>query len=166
MRIQANLLPVVRVKVNDKYDANVLLDNGSTHSFVTSSLAKAMSLKGTKTSLRLQTLGGSKDRTIAAYSIKLTGASTSLYVSRAYEVDHIPVPNAKVKRVYQHLQGISVVEHIDQVDILLGQDCCQALMPLEVRTGPAGSPYAVRTMLGWYISGPFSTGILQFCQHD
>ena len=73
---------------------------------------------------------------------------------RAYEVDHIPVPNAKVKRVYQHLQGISVVEHIDQVDILLGQDCCQALLPLEVRTGPAGSPYAVRTMLGWYISGP------------
>ena len=112
MRIQANLLPVVRVKVNDKYDANVLLDNGSTHSFVTS-LAKAMSLKGTKTPLRLQTLGGSEDRTIAAYSIKLTGASTSLYVSRAYEVDHIPVPNAKVKRVYQHLQGISVVEHID-----------------------------------------------------
>ena len=27
-------------------------------------------------------------------------------------------------------------------------------MPLEVRTGPAGSPYAVRTMFGWYISGP------------
>ena len=42
----------------------------------------------------------------------------------------------------------------DPVQMLIGQDCPDILMPLEIRRGPASVPYATRTLLGWSVSGP------------
>ena len=39
------------------------------------------------------------------------------------------------------------------VDLLIGQDNAEALVPLEVRRGKPGEPYAIRTLFGWCISG-------------
>ena len=56
---------------------------------------------------------------------------------------------------HKHLSGIPVPDYSNiQVDLLIGQDCSDALIPLEVKRGAEGEPYAVRTVLGWSISGP------------
>ena len=60
-------------------------------------------------------------------------------------------------RRWPHLQGIKIYDATNsQVDLLIGQDCPEALMPLEVRScgEPSTAPYAVRTVLGWTIQGP------------
>ncbi|XP_071837463.1 uncharacterized protein [Apostichopus japonicus] len=41
-----------------------------------------------------------------------------------------------------------------QVELLIGQDVPEALVPIEVRKGKTGDPYAIRTQLGWAVSGP------------
>ncbi|XP_042206955.1 uncharacterized protein LOC121855857 [Homarus americanus] len=43
---------------------------------------------------------------------------------------------------------------IFESELLIGQDCPDALTPLECRTGPDGAPFAIRTRLGWTINGP------------
>ncbi|KAJ8031268.1 hypothetical protein HOLleu_27946 [Holothuria leucospilota] len=40
------------------------------------------------------------------------------------------------------------------VTLLIGQDVPDALVPLEVRNGRYGKPYATRTVLGWTLNGP------------
>ena len=40
-----------------------------------------------------------------------------------------------------------------QVDILIGQDNPAALVPIEVRRGPADAPFATRTLMGWSLNG-------------
>ena len=39
-------------------------------------------------------------------------------------------------------------------DLLIGQDNAEALVPLDVRRGSRGEPFAVKTMFGWSINGP------------
>ena len=43
---------------------------------------------------------------------------------------------------------------VDQVHLLIGQDCADLLLPDEVKKGRPGEPFAVHTMLGWAINGP------------
>ena len=44
-------------------------------------------------------------------------------------------------------------DDIESVDVLIRQDCSEALIPLEVRKGEKGEPFATRTMLGWSVNG-------------
>ena len=52
-----------------------------------------------------------------------------------------------------HLEGLSLCQRADQIELLIGQDHAELLMPLEVRSGSDGAPYAVRTTLGWTLHG-------------
>jgi hypothetical protein len=46
------------------------------------------------------------------------------------------------------------LKYISQdVDILIGQDHAEALVPLDVRKGNAGEPFAVKSILGWTLNG-------------
>ncbi|KAJ8026336.1 hypothetical protein HOLleu_34153 [Holothuria leucospilota] len=40
------------------------------------------------------------------------------------------------------------------VGVLIGQDVPDAVIPMEIRKGPKGAPYAMRTRLGWTVCGP------------
>ena len=40
------------------------------------------------------------------------------------------------------------------MELLIGQNHPEALIPLQTITGPPGAPYATRTCLGWTINGP------------
>ena len=73
-----------------------------------------------------------------------------------YITDCIPVPSVDTKRSYKHLSGIPLPRlQTNSADILIGQDFSEALIPLEVIQGDKGEPYAVRTLLGWTVCGPY-----------
>ncbi len=44
-----------------------------------------------------------------------------------------------------------------EVCLLIGLDCPSALCPTKVIDGEESEPYAIRSLLGWYISGPLKT---------
>ena len=58
---------------------------------------------------------------------------------------------------FAHLNNIELPDvDVNDVHLLIGQDLPEALIPLEVRTGGTGEPYATRTKLGWTLNGPVS----------
>ncbi|CAM1310925.1 Uncharacterised protein r2_g2127 [Pycnogonum litorale] len=126
------------------------------HSFITSRNAGHLGLRGTKVALDMSTLHATNEmRYTKVHSLKLKGDNGSvLSVPRVYETPDIPMPNITFCHSLRHLEGLSFIRNYDRVDLLLGQDCFQALVPLEVRTGEKNEPFAVRSLLGWYVCGP------------
>jgi hypothetical protein len=69
-------------------------------------------------------------------------------------IDEIPVyvPHSSIDG-YPHLEGIECPVGVS-VDVLIGQDHANALIPLDVRKGKIGDPFATRTLFGWSLNGP------------
>ena len=66
--------------------------------------------------------------------------------------------NEDLKR-WPHLRDLEIPEaDVAEVDLLIGQDNPDLLIPLETRQGGSGEPFGVRTCLGWGINGPLGTG--------
>ena len=60
---------------------------------------------------------------------------------------------------WKHLQVIEYnTSKEDKVELVIGLDHPQLVMPREVRCGRDGEPYAVLTRLGWTINGPVALG--------
>ena len=89
------------------------------------------------------------------FTLNIAGSNGSCTIPRAFQVEDIPVPNAKLSGDYPHLAYLAPIDPLS-VSLLLGQDGIDALIPHEVRVGQPGEPYAIRTLLRWCICGPAS----------
>ena len=83
--------------------------------------------------------------------IKLTSAVNDNHVTcTACVIDNIPITcPAKDVSEYPHLQDRLLVENYTcrEAEVLLGQDCADALVPLVIRRGSKSKPFATGTML-------------------
>ena len=150
------LLPVVPVVVNDCYNTFALLDSASTNSFCSQELVNTLNIKGNKTVLNLSTLEkSSSERVTEAVSFSLRGGDEMFQMSNVYVIESVPVPIVEnyAASSCEHLRGIQP-PLADKVDILIGQDCPEVLIPHEVRRDAKNEPYAIRTCLGWSVCGP------------
>ena len=153
-------MPVLSVKVNGCSDATVLLDSASTHTFCSKDLVNSLGLKGQPTNYILNTLSKEGERMkseVVSFDIISCDGSESLKLRDVVVVDKIPVqaPGVNVSR-YRHLDGLRFPNECDSVQILIGQDHAEALIPLEVKKGERKEPFAVRTILGWTLYGASS----------
>lgn len=164
----ASFMPVVRVVVNDKIEGRAALDTCSSCTFCTRELANRLSLSGTETCFKVDTMCGPGVISSQTVSFSISSGDESMHITAAKIVDRIPIAcdYLDVKQ-YQHLRDLDVSGNIDCacVDILIGQDNAEALVPLEVRKG--GPPYAVRYKFGWALSGraaaPFVSNATSVC---
>lgn len=151
-------IPVVEVRVNNRLDSVAMLDTCSTTTFCTEKLAGELGLKGVPITYELNTLTSTsqlkKTRLIPSMYIESKSLGQSICLKNVYVIDNIPASESKVKiDSYEHLAGIDVKTSNTSVDILIGQDNAEALIPLEVRRGRIGEPFAVKTVLGWSLHG-------------
>jgi len=150
-------MPIVEVKVNDSFNVCALLDTASSSSFCSRSLAENLGVESKSVKYFLNTLGKSEERwsDVVDFKISSKDGSEVLNLSHVYVVDSIPVRSAPVNcESYDHLKALSMTRNTDAVEILIGQDNAEALVPLEVRRGRRHEPFAVRTMFGWSLNGP------------
>ena len=177
-------LPVVPVRVHSPagrvIETYALLDSGSTNTFCAEELLNVLGLSGSREKLSLSTLE-------KANSVIDTN-KTSLAISDIHDNNFVTLPivysrpmlpfdaqcimNQNDLQIWPHLQDLNM-PHIDEkkVMLLIGQDVPDVLVPIEVRSGPKGSPYATRSLLGWSLNGPFNMAasynvISNFCQID
>ena len=156
-------LPVipVRVKVpgqNKYFSTQALLDPGSNRTFCTEHLIDKLGLTGPLKKLKLETLTDDQSVQITEVSFEVCGAGNKkqcLSLEKVSAIKNFPklYGTSTDLSKWDHLKDVKNPE-TSQVDLLIGQDCPQALRPIEVRSGSDDEPYAVRTYLGWTINGP------------
>ena len=155
-------IPTVLVIINRTFQTSALLDTGSSTSFCTRRLMNKLKLQGANMSYQLKTLHGTNNHCSEAIHLHVSSrdGAASLEMSNVLVVDEIPVERCSVSDVskYPHLNNLSFIQ-ASQVDLLIGQDHSAALVPIEVRRGPVGSPFAVLTMMGWSLNGCVSVNI-------
>ena len=153
------MMPTVPVVVNGKREVSALLDTASNSSFCSKALVDQLNIRGCAVYHTLKTMSKS-DKTISEMvdlRIESRDRKSSLNLSGVFVVDEIPVSNAAIDLTkYSHLKDIPICSDL-KVHILLGQDNCEALIPLEMRRGEQGDPFAVRTLFGWSVNGPAMT---------
>jgi hypothetical protein len=152
-------MPIVNVIVNARVEACALLDTASSNSFCSRSLVQSLGIEGRKISYSLNTMSKSNESmTSDVVDLTLVSADGSyhLKLTNVLVTDQIPVFTSQIDRlkVFPHLRDLPFVPAGRQVEILLGQDNVQALVPLEVRSGSEGEPFAARTVFGWTVNGP------------
>ncbi|PIK39445.1 hypothetical protein BSL78_23710 [Apostichopus japonicus] len=144
-RSKSTHMPLVQATVNSLCDAFVLLDSASSNSFCSRALVNQLGITGNSYQFELRTLNSSGIQQSEMVDLSLSSKSGEiLKLSAVYVVDEIPVKNSMVDlECYSHLSGIGPLPAYQStditVDILVGQDNSEALVPLEVRRGVQGS---------------------------
>jgi hypothetical protein len=163
-----SVLSVVPVTVHSKESGKVvktyaLLDNKSTAVFCSETLRSKLSMKGTKTRIKIQTINGVKD----VNTYKLTGlnvsdvdGNNSIELPDVYMQDCIPVNTADIitkrdLKPWKYLHEIKLPEVLDgqQVELLIGNNVPKALEPIQVIQSKGDGPFASKTALGWEVHG-------------
>ena len=161
-------LPIVPVKVKGRGSGEIiatyaLLDNGSTSTWCTESLAKKLGVMGPRIEVSLST--------IEKHCNPMSCRRVCLEILDMDEINMIELPEVLTKEKlnistdnvarqddanrWSHLSGIQVPERINaEVELLIGQDVPEALEPSEIRSRRGNGPYATRTKFGWTLNGP------------
>ena len=154
------VVQTVKVKVNMKCDSLALLDSASNTTFCTESLVNELGVKGSIVNYKLNTLNTvseSKQSMVVDLKVRSYDGESLLHLSDVHVVKQIPVdiPYVDLSK-YPALNQLPIANdgHVKSVDILIGQDHAEALLPLDMKQGHKGEPFAVRTLFGWSLNGP------------
>ena len=152
-------MPTVSVVVNESYNTHALLDSGSTNSFITSDAVKCLGLSGKTVNYRhstVDTLCMTTSTKVVNFILYSLDGSKSLTMSNVFVVEEVPYTYSPCRDLsaYPHLSDIPIspVHPPAKVDILIGQDNSEALVPLQVLKGNPGDPFSVLTKFGWSLN--------------
>ena len=151
-------IPVVRVKVDGAHEALAVLDTASDATFCCRGLVEVLGLKGRVRSFSLNTLSGEKSKRSEHVNLEISSCNGSekLTLTNVIVIDRIPInfPPTSLKGL-PHLQNLDILHPTgSEAQLLIGQDNAEALIPLDVRRGRRGEPFAVKTLFGWSLNGP------------
>ena len=153
----------VSVVVNESYKTHALLDSGSTNSFITSEAVKCFGLSGKTVIYRHSTVDTpcmTTSTKVVNFILYSLDGSKSLTMSNVFIVEEVPYTYSPCRdlSIYPHLSDIPIspVHPPAKVDILIGQDNSEALVPLQVLKGNPGDPFSVLTKFGWTLNSVVS----------
>ena len=152
-------MPTVSVVVNESYNTHALLDSGSTNSFITSHAVKCLGLSGKTVNYRhstVDTLCMTTSTKVVNFILYSLDGSKSLTMSNVFVVEEVPYTYSPCRDLstYPHLSDIptSPMHPPAKVDILIGQDNSEALVPLQLLKGNPGDPFSVLAKFGWTLN--------------
>ena len=169
----SGLLPVVPVKIrctnsNEFITTLALLDNGSTSSFISESLIKALRAKNfsvinvsTATINQVQTTH--KAKVINGLQISDLAQSNFFQLNPTLSINSIPVgkgdiPTQEDVNQFLEFKDVYIPLMDEEVGLLIGNDNAPVMQPLEVTNTDAGY-YAIKTPVGWTINCPKKNGV-------
>ena len=153
-------MPTVSVVVNNEsYKTHALLDSDSTNSFITSEAVKSLGLSSKTVIYKHSTVNTpcmTTSTKVVNFILYSLDGTESLSMSNVFVVEEVPYTYSHCRdlSIYPHLSDISIspVHPPAKVDILIGQDNSEALVPLQVVKGNPGDPFSVLTKFGWTLN--------------
>ena len=180
----SGVLPVIPVTIGSgskTLKTFALCDSGASLSFVDESLMKALNLTGQPVDLNVAGIHGKSDISSKRLPVKIGDQDGKVKEDiMAYSHPNINAGNRsydpkKLKETYHHLSVLKdSTINLKDVKVILGQDCYQLHRAIDYRKCGNAKPRAVRTKLGWMLSGPlpqqetakFATESLVFADVD
>ena len=167
-----------KVKEERECVMRVLFDAGSHQSFITAKAVGKVGLQAVKQErLSVKTFGmdeaETKVRDIVDFELFSVNGEQSARI-QCYVVDEIAtIPNERidlVKRNFDYLKQIyfsDATKHGETlyVDILIGANFLWEFMSGQTIRGGPQQPVAIKTLLGWVLSGPLKAGKLNHLSH-
>ncbi len=152
-----------------------LLDTGSTGCFLTEALRQELQAQSENTTIKLKSVHGTlySDTTVSTgLIITDMDGNNPVELPKTYSRDEIPVSHEQIPKPeafaqWPHLKALSekLPRHEQKVEIglLIGNNCPQALQPIEVIPTTDNGPFAVRYKHGWTINGPCKIATNEDC---
>ncbi|XP_064647481.1 uncharacterized protein LOC135500165 [Lineus longissimus] len=160
-------LPIVPVKVRGRGSVGyvktyALLDSGSNRTFCSDDWASQLDLSGMKKQVEVTTLEKKNSVMEAAiYQLDVTDLDENEVIELPSVVARPDLHISPTIMTSQDLDKYSHLEKLEfpvieprKVQLLIGQDVPEALMPVDIRRGARGEPYATKTALGWTLNDP------------
>ena len=148
---------------NDKRSVETiaLCDTGSTVSFMNQILVDLLKLKGKESVMSVAGIQGLSDMKT---EIVTTRIGPSVTDTAGEEITFCSHPNlnvgdriydfTKMKEIYAYLNSLPDIKvSMADVKVILGQDAYHLIRHLEYKSGGRDEPWAVKTSLGWTVSG-------------
>ena len=157
-------MPIVHVYINNICVCNALVDTASSNSFISRATVDKLGIVGTQVRYDLCTLTGNTNTVSEVVSMQLISCFTkdSITLNNVYVIDHIPVNNVYFHvDAYSHLCDLPIAEikADGDVNVLIGQACAEALIPLEIRRGATGESFPTEHYLGGVLTGLFPPSV-------
>ena len=138
-----------------------LCDTGSTVSFMDQTLVDLLKLKGKESVMSVAGIHGLSDMKTQIVTTKVgpseaeTAGETVTFCSHPnLNVGEKDYDFRKLKEEYNYLSDLPNIRvSMTDVKVILGQDAYHLIRPLEYKSGERNQPWAVKTALGWTISG-------------
>ena len=142
-----------------------LLDNQSNACFITEPLISQFNPPAENVNLKLTTMTGQKvlkSKILHGLVVRGIGEQAEINLPGTYTRDDIPadpelIPRPESVRRWSHLKEVSEKLHpYDEdmdVGLLIGFNCSAALLPRQVIAAGDDDPYAMKTALGWGVTG-------------
>ena len=166
-------MSTVSVVVNESYKTHALLDSDSTNSFITSDAVTSLGLSSKTVIYRHSTVDApciTTSTKVVSFIFYSLDGSKSFTMSNVFVVEEVPYTYSPCRDLsaYPHLSDIPIspVHPPAKVDLLIGQDNSEALVPLQVLKGNPGDPFCVLTKFGWTLNSVFpgsSTHCVSHC---
>lgn len=163
--VSLGVLPVRVRGPRGTIETYALLDNGSDVTLVERGLLGELGIPMQPTALVIETVGGvsSVDSEASGFEVYPIKGSEPIRIDRAFTVGTLfakPLDkvNSECIVAWPHLRDVPLAPSIkdSRVRLLIGTDVPEAHWTLEERIGNRKEPYAVKTLLGWVVRGPFN----------
>ena len=164
-----NQLPMIPIKLferNEHFECYALLDSCSTISYAFDPMVTKLNAPQTssETILNVSTAFGdtSMEAKLVQLDIGLFWSQRPLFrLNYFYSIKNCHIEEAPVTQLnevcskYPHLQRINFPQlENNKIQVLLGIDATQYILEREFLQGPKNTPFAIRSLLGWTITGP------------
>lgn len=162
------LLATALVHVHDHQGkrqlVRALIDQGSEVSLISDSLVKKLKLSRTPASVTINGVGGTHASSAKGRTTLKLSSRVDPRFSRTVDALILPTVTSyqpsiqTVHADWTHLFGVHLADSYEAfqtpIDMLLGADLYAEIIHDGIRRGPAGTPLAQQTALGWILSGP------------
>ena len=161
-QVLLQVIPVTLYGPGGQVNTHALLNPGSTCSLITKDIANQHSLDGPSESLNLfgiQETSHLKSKRVS-FDIGPVNVRDIRYpvenalVAEKLNLPPVTVNTRSVESQWSHLVDLELKD-MDQVEVevVLSIDVTEIIIPREVREGPKGSPFGIKTKLGWVVTG-------------
>ena len=160
-------LGIISVPVKDSrgrlVTARTLIDEGSDTTLAARSFVRKLGFNGRKGLLKVVEVNGESREQSERLNLTIRTAEDQSHTIHVWALNQLceavtPVDWNEVQGRCPHLAGIQLGTPPGPIDLLIGMDHAELLMPKEMRTGGEREPYAIRTKLGWVARGIMREG--------